>query len=158
MKWKNSILILVPEDMVLHPRIQNYTGTKKKDNDIQVQTENEILRFVFNCIQIFKEVFLIFLSEIHYLQFFFSWEVEQENVNSCKGSCCRYNPGRNFGDQTWRCGIKCCESSEIWPWCSLSQKALLETEPWHGQLQSCCPIWALSSLAGEADAKKRLWE
>lgn len=57
---------------MLHPRIRNYTGTKKRDNDIQVQTENEILRFVFNCIQIFKEVFLIFLSEIHYLQFFFS--------------------------------------------------------------------------------------
>lgn len=46
-------------------------GVQKKNYGIQVQTENEISRFVFSCIQIFKDVFLIFLSKRHYLQFFF---------------------------------------------------------------------------------------
>lgn len=46
-------------------------GTQKNDNGIPVQTENEILRSVFNCIQVFNDVFLIFSSKIYYLQFFF---------------------------------------------------------------------------------------
>lgn len=54
--------------------------------------------FVFNCIQIFKNAFLIFLSEIHYLQFFFfSWQVKYK-VTSCKNPCGRNNPEPRSGD------------------------------------------------------------